>query len=155
MTDHADPRVPRDGLSLVRGTSDEPLSDSTVHALLHAAARRWPSRDATVFVEQGVRFTWRQLLEEVEATAAGLWALGVGAGDRVGIWSPNRAEWVLTQFATARIGAILVNINPAYRLLELEFALTRTGVGVLVTAAALVMREAMMRELGLKTVATA
>ena len=150
MTDHADPRVPHDGLSQVCGTSDVPLSDSTVHALLDAAARRWPDRDAAVFVEQGVRFTWRQLLEQVEATAAGLWALGVRSGDRVGIWSPNRAEWVLTQFATARIGAILVNINPAYRLSELEYALTRTGIVLLVTAAAFKSSDylGLLRQLG-------
>jgi fatty-acyl-CoA synthase len=150
VTDHADPRVPRDGLSLVRGTSDQPLSDSTVHALLHGTARHWPNRDAAVFLEQGVRFTWRQLLEEVEATAAGLWSLGVRSGDRVGIWSPNRAEWVLTQFATARIGAILVNINPAYRLSELEFALTRTGLVLLVTAAAFKSSDylGLLRQLG-------
>ena len=68
--------------------------------------------------------------------AAGLWARGVRRGDRVGIWSPNRAEWLLTEFATARIGAILVNINPAYRLSELEYSLTHSGVTLLVTAAA-------------------
>ena len=83
-----------------------------------------------------MRFTWRQLLDEVEVAAAGLWALGVRRGDRVGIWSPNRAEWLLTQFATARIGALLVNINPAYRLSELEYALNQSGVMLLVTATA-------------------
>ena len=112
MAEDVDPRVPRDGLSQVRGATDVALSDATVHALLAAAARRWPERDAAVFVDQRLRFTWQLLLEEVEAVAAGLWALGVRHGDRVGIWSPNRAEWLLTQFATARIGAILVNVNP-------------------------------------------
>ena len=136
MTEHVVPRVPQGGLSQVRGETDVALSDSTVHALLAAAARRWPERDAAVFVAQGVRVTWRELLDEAEAVAAGLWALGVRRGDRVGIWSPNRAEWLLTQFATARIGAILVNINPAYRLSELEHALTLSGVMLLVTAAA-------------------
>ena len=136
MTEHLDPRVPHGGLSQVRGATDVPLSDSTVHALLAAAARRWPERDAAVFVDQRLRFTWQQLLDEVEAAAAGLWALGVRCGDRVGIWSPNRAEWLLTQFATARIGAILVNINPAYRLSELEYSLNQSGVTLLVTAAA-------------------
>ena len=136
MTEHVVPRVPQGGLSQVRGETDVALSDSTVHALLAAAARRWPDRDAAVFVAQGVRVTWRELLDEAEAVAAGLWALGVRRGDRVGIWSPNRAEWLLTQFATARIGAILVNINPAYRLSELEHALTLSGVMLLVTAAA-------------------
>jgi fatty-acyl-CoA synthase len=131
-----DPRVPQGGLSHVRGATDVALSDSTVHGLLATAARRWPERDAAVFVEQQLRFTWQQLLNEVEAAAAGLWALGVRCGDRVGIWSPNRAEWLLTQFATARIGAILVNINPAYRLSELEYSLKQSGVMLLVTAAA-------------------
>ena len=136
MTEHVVPRVPQGGLSQVCGETDVALSDSTVHALLAAAARRWPDRDAAVFVAQGVRVTWRELLDEAEAVAAGLWALGVRRGDCVGIWSPNRAEWLLTQFATARIGAILVNINPAYRLSELEHALTLSGVMLLVTAAA-------------------
>ena len=136
MTEHSDPRVPQGGLSQVRGTTDVALSESTAHALLAVAARRWPERVAAVFLDQRVRFTWQQLLDEVEAVAAGLWALGVRRGDRVGIWSPNRAEWLLTQFATARIGAILVNINPAYRLVELEQSLKQSGVMLLVTAAA-------------------
>ncbi len=131
-----DPRMPRDGLSHVCGTTADALSDSTIHALLATSAARWPDRDAVVFVEQGVRLTWRALAAEVDAAAAGLWALGVRRGDRVGIWSPNRVEWLLTQFATARIGAVLVNINPAYRLSELEYALNKAGVSVLVTAAA-------------------
>ncbi|MEP7306993.1 MAG: AMP-binding protein [Acidobacteriota bacterium] len=128
------PRVPEGGLSQVRGATDVALSDSTAHSLLATAARRWPERDAVVFVDQRVRFTWQQLLDEVEVVAAGMWALGVRRGDRVGIWSPNRAEWLLTQFATARIGALLVNINPAYRLLELEYSLNQSGVMLLITA---------------------
>jgi fatty-acyl-CoA synthase len=136
MVGSTDPRVPRGGVSQVRGLVDGELSRSTVHALLAEAARRWPARDAAVFALQGLRWTWQQLHDEVEAAAAGLWALGVRRGDRVGIWSPNRAEWLLTQFATARIGAILVNINPAYRLSELEYALNKSGVSLLVSAAA-------------------
>jgi fatty-acyl-CoA synthase len=132
----SDSRVPRGGLSHVRGTTDSELSRRTVHALLADAARRWSARDAAVFAEQRLRYTWQQLHDEVEAAAAGLWALGVRGGERVGIWSPNRAEWLLTQFATARIGAILVNINPAYRLSELEYALNKSGVSLLVSAAA-------------------
>ena len=134
--DATDPRVPQGGLSHVRGATDGALSRLTVHALLAQAARRWPQRDAAVFVEQQLRYTWQQLHYEVEAAAAGLCALGVRRGDRVGIWSPNRAEWLLTQFATARIGAVLVNVNPAYRLSELEYALNKSGVSLLVTAAA-------------------
>lgn len=128
------PRLPRGGLSHVVGPHDEPLSTLTVHGLLARTARQAPGRDAAVFVEHGVRWTWARLLEEVEDAAAGLWALGVRAGDRVGIWSPNRPEWLVVQFATARIGAILVNINPAYRAAELEYALNKSGVSLLVTA---------------------
>ncbi len=130
------PRVPVDRMSLVRGVTDVPLSEQTVHEVLAAAARRWPQRDAAVFREQGIRWTWSQFLQEVERAAAGFWQLGIRKGDRVGIWSPNRCEWLVTQFATARIGAILVNVNPAYRLAELEYALNKAGVRVLVTAAA-------------------
>jgi fatty-acyl-CoA synthase len=136
VTSDDDPRVPQGGLSQVRGATDSKLSRRTVHTLLTDAARRWPARDAAVFAEQRLRYTWQQLDDEVEAAAAGLWALGVRRGERVGIWSPNRAEWLLTQFATARIGAILVNINPAYRLSELEYALNKSGVSLLVSAAA-------------------
>ncbi|MCW5663081.1 MAG: AMP-binding protein [Piscinibacter sp.] len=136
MTAPSTDRRPTGGLSHVRGPVDVPLSDTTVHDLLAQAAGRWPERDAAVFVAQGVRWTWAQLRAEVEAAAAGLARLGVAKGDRVGIWSPNRSEWLVTQFATARLGAILVNINPAYRLSELEYALNKAGVSVLVSAAA-------------------
>jgi fatty-acyl-CoA synthase len=124
------------GLSQVRGATDAPLSELTVSGLLAQTARRWPEAQAAVFVQAGVRWTWAQLLQEVQACAAGLQRLGVRRGDRVGIWSPNRPEWLVTQFATARLGAILVNVNPAYRLAELEYALNKAGVSVLVTAAA-------------------
>jgi len=130
-----DPRIPVDGLSHVRGHVDPPLAEATVHRLLHDTVARWPGRDAAVFSEQGQRYTWAQLLAAVETAAAGFARLGVAKGDRVGIWSPNRSEWLITQFATARLGAILVNINPAYRLHELEYALNKVGVAVLVTAA--------------------
>ena len=133
---NTDPRVPRNGLSRVRGTTDAPLSDETIPALLGRTVQRFADRDAAIFVEQGVRWSWRQLASEVERAAAAFWHAGVRKGDRVGIWSPNRSEWLVTQFATARIGAILVNINPAYRLAELEYALNKAGVSVLVTAGA-------------------
>ena len=129
-------RAPIGGLSHVRGSTDDALRDTTVFELLADTAARHPQRDAAVFCEQGRRYTWARLLAEVQTAAAGLAALGVRKGDRVGIWSPNRSEWLVTQFATARIGAILVNINPAYRLHELEYALNRSGVSLLVTAAA-------------------
>ena len=128
--------APIEGLSHVRGPTDEPLSDATVAALLAATVQRWSDRTAVVFCEQGVRWSWSELLDQVERAAAALQRLGVRKGDRVGIWSPNRSEWLVTQFATARIGAILVNVNPAYRIAELEYALNKAEVGVLITAAA-------------------
>ena len=138
------------GLSQVRGATDTPLSELTVSGLLAQTAKRWPEAEAAVFVQAGVRWTWAQLQQEVEACAAGLQRLGVRRGDRVGIWSPNRPEWLVTQFATARLGAILVNVNPAYRLAELEYALNKAGVSVLVTAAAFKTSNylAMLQNLG-------
>ncbi|TCW81085.1 AMP-binding protein [Burkholderia sp. SRS-46] len=135
----ADPRVgaliaPENGLSYVRGTTDVPLSEATIGQFLRETAARFPDRPAVVFREQRVRWTWRAFADEVDALAAGLAALGIGKGDRVGIWSPNRSEWLLTQFATARIGAILVNLNPAYRLAELEYALNKVGCTAVITA---------------------
>ncbi|MBY4898971.1 AMP-binding protein [Cupriavidus sp. AU9028] len=129
------PLEPEAGLSLVTGHTEPPLSDQTVARLLAAAVAGREDREAVVFREQGIRWSWRQFQEQVERMATGLLARGIGPGERVGIWSPNRAEWLVTQFATARIGAILVNINPAYRLSELEYALNKAGVRMLVTAA--------------------
>ncbi|HIH2752282.1 AMP-binding protein [Burkholderia aenigmatica] len=126
--------VPLDGLSIVRGRTDVPLSDATVATLLNDTASRFPARPAVVFREQGIRWDWRTFAHEIDVLAAGLVALGIEPGDRVGIWSPNRVEWLLTQFATARIGAILVNINPAYRLAELDYALNKAGCRALIAA---------------------
>ncbi len=120
--------------SLVVGATDIPLSDDTIPALLARAVAANPDGDAVVFREQSIRWTWRQFADQVDQLAAGLQARGIVRGDRVGIWSPNRAEWLVTQFATARIGAILVNINPAYRQAELEYALNKAGVRMLITA---------------------
>jgi len=128
------PQFPIDGLSQVRGTNDVPLSDSTIYRLLATTVMRYPDRRAVVFREQGVRWTWAQFLAEVDALAGGLHALGLKRGDRIGIWSPNRVEWLVTQFATARVGLILVNINPAYRLSELEYALRVSGCRAVITA---------------------
>jgi fatty-acyl-CoA synthase len=125
---------PRDGLSYVRGATDIPLSDATVARHLLETVDRFPDRLAAVFREQGIRWTWREFADEVDVLATALLALGIEAGDRVGIWSPNRAEWVLTQFATARMGAVLVNINPAYRLAELEYALNKVGCKAIIAA---------------------
>jgi fatty-acyl-CoA synthase len=126
--------APRNGVSYVQGASDAPLSDATIGEFLGATAAQLPDRLAVVFREQGIRWTWREFSEEVDVLAAGLLGLGIVAGDRVGIWSPNRVEWLMTQFATARIGAILVNINPAYRLTELEYALNKSGCVALIAA---------------------
>jgi fatty-acyl-CoA synthase len=126
--------APQDGVSYVRGSTVEPLNEATIGQFLADTAQRFPARPAVVFREQQVRWTWREFADEVDALAAGFIALGIGRGDRVGIWSPNRVEWLLTQFATARIGAVLVNINPSYRVAELEYALNKVGCQLLVAA---------------------
>jgi fatty-acyl-CoA synthase len=127
-------RAPRGGLSHVAGDTAAPLIAATIPALLAEAATRWPDREAAVFRQHKVRLSWAGLAAAADRLATGLMDLGVAKGDRVGIWAPNRPEWVLTQFATARIGAILVNVNPAYRPAELEFALRKVGCSVLILA---------------------
>lgn len=122
------------GLSHARGPTDVPLLDLTIGAALHEAAARWGDRLALVSRHQEIRWTWGQFDAEVDRIATGLIARGVRPGDRVGIWSPNCAQWAVIQFATARIGAILVTINPAYRTSEVEFALNKVGCSVLITA---------------------
>ncbi|KVE35753.1 AMP-binding protein [Burkholderia sp. BDU5] len=126
--------APQDGLSYVRGSTEVPLSEVTIGQFLLDTVARFPERPAVVFREQGIRWTWQAFAHEVDVLAAALIGLGVERGDRVGIWSPNRAEWLLTQFATARIGAVLVNVNPAYRLAELEYALNKVGCKLLIAA---------------------
>ncbi len=123
-----------DGLSVVRGADGPPLLDQTIGRALEAAVERWAEREAIVSVHQDVRLTYRQLRERAGAVACGLLALGLKPGDRVGIWSPNNAQWVITQFATALAGMILVNINPAYRVAEVEYTLNKVGVKALVAA---------------------
>jgi len=120
--------------SHARGASEPPLLHETIGANLRRTAERFPDAEALIVRTQSVRLTYRELWEQAGRIARGLLALGVGAGDRVGVWSPNRFEWVVAQFATARVGAILVNVNPAYRVTELEYALTKAGVGVLLLA---------------------
>jgi fatty-acyl-CoA synthase len=126
--------APLDGLAYVRGAAHVPLTEATIGQFLRDTALRFPDRPAVVFRDQGARWTWKEFDERVDRLAAGLLSLGIAKGDRVGIWSPNRFEWLLTQFATARIGAVLVNINPAYRVSELEYALRKVGCKALVTA---------------------
>ena len=127
--------MPLDGMSCVAGDTSEPLREATIPEAFADTVARFGDREAAVFREQEKRLTYNQLSQEIDDLAAGLLALGLEKGDRIGIWSPNRYEWLLTQFATARIGLILVNINPAYRLSELEFALNKVGCKALVTAA--------------------
>jgi fatty-acyl-CoA synthase len=125
---------PRDGKAYVVGDKSVPLSRRSVWHTLKRTTDKFGARDAAVFVEHGVRWSWSDLLAKCDDLAAGLLALGLQKGDRIGIWSPNRPEWLLTQFATARLGLILVNINPAYRVSELEFALNKVGCKALVLA---------------------
>ena len=121
-------------LSYAHGASVMPLLGETIGANLRRTAERAPDGEAMVVRHQGYRATYRQLWDQVGRAARGLMNRGVRKGDRVGIWAPNRYEWVVIQYATARIGAILVNINPAYQTTELEYALTQSGVGFLALA---------------------
>jgi fatty-acyl-CoA synthase len=120
--------------SYASGTSAEPLLGETIGANLLRTAARWPDREALVEVATGRRWTYAELSADVDAVARGFLALGIEKGDRVGIWAPNVAEWVLVQYATARIGAVLVNINPAYRTHEVAYVLRQAGVRTLVSA---------------------
>jgi fatty-acyl-CoA synthase len=131
----ARPRIaPGNGLSHVVGDDTPPLFDLTIPQFLAAAVARHGEREAAVFRAAGERWTYDQLRRRADRLAAGLLALGLYKGDRIGIWAPNRPEWLIAQFATARIGLILVNINPAYRRHELEYALNKVGARALITA---------------------
>ncbi len=119
--------------SYVHGGRPNPLLGLTVGGVLDEAARRWPDGEALVVAHQNIRWTWTDLRREARALGAGLVALGLRPGERIGILAPNRAEWVAVQFGTAYAGLILVNINPAYRLAELEYALNKVGCRALIT----------------------
>ncbi|MDE2722848.1 MAG: AMP-binding protein [Gemmatimonadota bacterium] len=121
-------------LSYVHGASDVPLIGETIGAYFDSAVARWSGNTALVVRHQDIRWTYAELADRVNRLAAGLLAIGLEPGDRIGIWSPNNAEWVVTQFATAKVGMILVNINPAYRVAELEYALCKVGCKALITA---------------------
>ena len=122
----ADERLrPPGTLSYVCGASDDPLRFQTVSQLLDEAVAQHGSRDAAVFAASGKTLSWYDLQRQSDDVAAALLAVGIRRGNRVGIWAPNRVEWLLAQFASARIGAVLVNINPAYRSSELEYALNK------------------------------
>ncbi|KAH2816699.1 hypothetical protein KXV85_004276, partial [Aspergillus fumigatus] len=120
----------------VEGLAEYTQLQMTLGEALSVAARRWGSELALVSRHQNICWSWQELNREAERVACGLLDHGVRRGDRVGIWAPNCAEWTVIQFATAKIGAILVNINPAYRVSEIEYALAKVGCSVLVTASA-------------------
>jgi fatty-acyl-CoA synthase len=136
--------------SYVSGTSDKPLIGRTIGAEFDRVCAAHPDTLALIVRHQGVRWTYAELKARVDALAAGLLALGLEPGDRIGVWAPNCAEWALTQFATAKAGLILVNINPAYRTSEVEYALNKVGCKALVTAVRHKSSDylAMLRELG-------
>lgn len=121
-------------LSHARGPTHKPLIQRTIGELFDEVASKYEDNEALVSKHQEQRFTYGQLKRKIDELAISLLGFGVKKGDRVGIWSPNNTEWVLTQFATAKIGVILVNINPAYRVAELEYALNQSGVSLLITA---------------------
>ena len=121
--------------SYVHGASPTPLIGATIGRFFDEAAARWAGELALIARQEGVRWTYAELKRRVDDFAAGLAALGLEPGERIGIWSPNNSAWVITQFAAAKAGLILVNINPAYRLSEIEYALNKVGCRALVTAA--------------------
>jgi fatty-acyl-CoA synthase len=135
--------------SYVCGVSKIPLLGETIGEHFCRAALRWPQREALVVRHQNVRWNYAELKQRVDDLAAGLLALGLQPGDRIGIWAPNCVEWVLTQFASARAGLILVTVNPAYRTSELEHALRKSGCKALVLAPSFKTSDylAMLREL--------
>ncbi len=123
-------------LAYAHGIGDAPLLGDTIGEALRKTCERLPDREALVCRAQGYRATWRALWDETTAVARGLLAYGIDRGDRVGLWSPNRYEWVVTQLACARVGAILVNLNPAYKTAEIEYALAQSTTRLLVHARA-------------------
>jgi len=119
-------------LSYACGTADFPLLGQTIGDILNEVAEKYPENEAIVSPKQEIRLTYRQFREAVDQVARGLMALDINKGDRVGIWAMNYAEWVIVQFATAKIGAIMVNINPAYRTFELEYCLKQSEIKLLI-----------------------
>src|SRR5437764_1051279 len=120
--------------SYANGTSDVPLLGLTIGDMFDQTVEKYPDQPALISRQQNVRLTYRQLQEQVNQCAKGFMHLGFQKGQRVGIWAPNRAEWCITQFATSKVGIILVNINPSYRLHELEYALKQSGCSGVVIA---------------------
>lgn len=143
--------------SHVKGATEPPLIEHSIGDALALAADRWGERDALVSVGQDIRWNFAELLERSDAFAAGLLALGLNPGDRIGIWAPNCVEWTLTQFAAARAGLILVTINPAYRLSEVEYTVNKVGLSALVAATSFKTSDypAMIEELAPEIAASA
>uniref|UniRef100_A0A671YHL5 Medium-chain acyl-CoA ligase ACSF2, mitochondrial n=1 Tax=Sparus aurata TaxID=8175 RepID=A0A671YHL5_SPAAU len=121
------PTIPTLTTSYAHGTSSTTLLHYTVGETLQRAVERWPDREAMAFLEQGVRKTFAEFQQDVDKASAGLLALGLTKGDRLGMWGPNTYEWIVFQFATAKAGIILVSVNPAYQLQEAEYALRKVG----------------------------
>jgi fatty-acyl-CoA synthase len=119
-----------------RGSTDAPLIEQTIGDFFDAMVERVPDNEALVSRHQQLRYTYRELQREANRLASALLASGIAPGDRVGIWSHNNAQWLLTQIATAKAGIVLVNINPAYRVAELEYALNKVGCKALITMTA-------------------
>src|SRR5258708_1415224 len=128
---------PMTQISYDHGVSDKKLLGETIRAFFDRAVETWRDREALVVRQQNVRWSWGELGRRVDDLAAGLLSLGLERGDRVGIWAPNRSEWTLTQFATAKAGLVLVNVNPAYRRSELEYAMNKVECKALILAPAL------------------
>ena len=124
-------------ISYDHGVSAKKLIGETIGAFFDRAVETWRDREALVVRQQNVRWSWGELGRRVDDLAAGLLSLGLERGDRVGIWAPNRSEWTLAQFATAKAGLILVNVNPAYRRSELEYAMNKVECKALILAPAL------------------
>lgn len=122
--------------SYARGESEPALLEVTIGANLAATVARVPDHEALIDVAAGLRWTYSQFHAAVRALATGLLGAGIGPGDRLGIWSPNCAQWVLVQYAAAEIGAVLVNLNPAYRAHELRYALTQSSPAMVIAARA-------------------
>src|SRR5688500_15550103 len=129
---HGTPKISYD-----HGVSDRKLIGETIGAFFDRQVETFREREALVVRHQKVRWSWGELARRVDDFAAGLMALGLERGDRVGIWAPNTSEWTLAQFATAKAGLVLVNVNPAYRRTELEYAMNKVRCKALILAPAL------------------
>ena len=123
-------------ISYAQGSSLTPLIGETIGANLDRVVASYPERDALVVRHQDVRWSYAEFAAQVDRVARALVAIGLRPGDRMGIWAPNCAEWLLVQYASAKAGVILVNINPAYRTSELEYVLNQSGCRVLIAARA-------------------